>query len=96
MNLIAYVVLAVIIICLAALRYHVVMKEAEEWNYRVHRFEYHCNLHGIYDVIPNENRLTPGQILFVFLMFWKYHPRYFFDNCPDWAEIDDLIQKKQI
>lgn len=96
MNLMIISILVCIIILLAALRYHVVMKEAEDWNYRVHRFERHCTLHAIYDVEADANRLTSSQMLFVFLMFWKFRPRYFFDNCPDWADIDELIQTQQI
>ncbi len=96
MNLIFYLILSIIIFCLAYLRFIVVKQEAEEWNYRVYRYSKYCILHNQYCEDVEANVLTTAQVLFVFLMVWKFSPRYFFDLCPDWADIDSLIQSKSI
>lgn len=79
-----------------ALRYHVVVKSSIEWNYHVYRYGRYCTLHTHYCEDVEANRLTNAQVLLVFLMVWKFRERYFFDLCPDWADIDELIQSKQI
>lgn len=96
MDILIVSILIVVIICLWALRYHIIVKAAEDWNYKVYRFERYCTLHDIYNIEPEANRFNATQILLVCFMFWKINPRYFFDNCPDWADIDELIQTQQI
>jgi hypothetical protein len=95
-TIIIIAVLSMVIFCLAYLRFTVVKKEAEEWNYRVYRFSKYCTLHNHYCEDWEANILTTAQVIFVFIMFWKFRPRFFWDICPDWADIDSLIQSKSI
>jgi len=86
----------IIFFCLMALRYHVVMKSSEDWNYHVYRYGRYCVLHNHYCEDVEANRLTNAQILMVFLMVWKFRERFLWDNCPEWADIDELIQNGSI
>jgi len=90
------IISALILFCLMALRYHVVVKASIDWNYHVYRFGKYCTLHNHYCEDVEANRLTNAQVLMVFLMVWKYDPRFFFDNCPDWADIDEFIQNNNL
>lgn len=96
MELIAFIVSMMIIFCLLYLRYIVVMKEADEWNYKVYKYEKYCILHNHYCEDFEANRINPAQAVFVFIMIWKIRQRFFFDMAPDWAEIDSLIYSRQI
>ena len=96
MYIIAIVVTAMILFCLAYLRFVIVKKEAEEWNYRVYRYGKYCILYNQHCDDIEANRINDAQVVFIFLMFWKASPRYFFDNCPDFVDIDHLIQNKII
>jgi hypothetical protein len=67
-----------------------------EWNYYVKRFERHCLLHNLFCEKPHLNIVLDFHGIAVFLMVWKFRPRYFFSFTPDFKEIDQLIQSNQI
>jgi len=91
MEILIYVVIAMILFCLGYLRFIVVVKAAEEWNYKVFRYEKYCILHNVHCDDFEANRMTNGEVLLVFVMFWKARPRYFFEHAPDFVRIDELI-----
>lgn len=96
MEVLIVVVSLMILFCLGYLRFVVVTGEAQEWNYKVYRYEKYCILHNEYCENFEANRMNDGDILLVILMVWKIRPRYFFEHAPDFFSIDGLIQTKQI
>lgn len=99
MTIFYIILIACIMSCLVTMRMAVVLKAASDWTYYVYKYKHHCRLHYTEEEKPlcriNENELTRGEAILVFLMFWKINPAYFFDFKPDWDDIHELYILKE-